>query len=148
MRFLSQVANVRLKLCGLLLPLKRTLCLPADTQVVALFTPWFSTAFTARKRFLGMVDLPTLQALEHLHLVALALQGDTSRDVRAAASAAQPMLSGVIMEGSSAQRTGARVGGRSRFLHVVEGLCLDSSPRRMAGEFGRGAAGRRGCDVR
>lgn len=61
------------------------------------------------------------QALEHLHLGSVALQGDASRDVRTAASAAQPALSGVevLIEGSSARRASVGEGARREALDAA-----------------------------
>ena len=85
------VSNVRLKLCGLLLPLKRTLRLPADAQ-----------------------------ALELIHLGSVALQADPSCDVRAAAAAVQPALGSVevLMEGAVRRATSAG-NARREALDVV-----------------------------
>ena len=103
------VSNVRLKLCGLLLPLKRTLRLPADAQ-----------------------------ALELLHLGTVALQADPSRDVRAAAAAVQPALGSVevLMEGA-ARRATAAGGARREALDAVlqaEEEALRSEEERASAE--------------
>ena len=109
------VSNVRLKLCGLLLPLKRTLRLPADAQ-----------------------------ALELLHLGTVALQADHSRDVRAAAAAVQPALGSVevLMEGA-ARRATAAGGARREALDAVlqaEEEALRSEEERASAERERAQA--------
>ena len=117
------VSNVRLKLCGLLLPLKRTLRLPADAQALELLhpNPNPSPNPSPNPNPNPNPNPSPNQALELLHLGTVALQADHSRDVRAAAAAVQPALASVevLTEGAARRATAAGGGARREALDAT-----------------------------